>query len=161
MKRQFIFGLVAVALAANLTLGAKVYLDSSKDAGKDSPYENMEMFTYVLEKVKKEYVDGESLTYRQLVRSALEGMVGNLDPHSEFLDPDKFKDLQSDTEGKFGGIGIVVSVKDERLTVIAPMEDTPGFKAGIRTGDIIERIEGKSTDHMGVQDAVKILRGEA
>jgi len=160
MKRQFIFGVVGVALAANLALGAKVYLDSGKDVGKDSPYENLEMFSYVLEKVKKDYVDGESMTYRQLVRSALEGMVGNLDPHSEFLDPDKFKDLQSETKGQFGGLGIVVQMRDGYVTVVAPIEDTPGFRAGILSGDRIVKIEGKSTEKLAIGEVLKQLRGD-
>jgi carboxyl-terminal processing protease len=160
MKRQFIFGLVAVALAANLTLGAKVYLEASKDAGTDSPYENLELFSYVLERVKKEYVDGESLTYRALVRDALEGMVGKLDPHSEFLDPDKFKDLQTETKGQFGGLGIVVQMRDGFVTVVAPIEDTPGFRAGILSGDRIVKIEGKSTEKLSIGDVLKQLRGE-
>jgi carboxyl-terminal processing protease len=160
MKRHLIFGLVSAALVANLALGAKVYLDANKDTGKDSPYENMEMFSYVLEKVKKDYVDGESLTYRELVRSALEGMVGKLDPHSEFLDPDKFKDLQSETKGQFGGLGIVVQMRDGYVTVVAPIEDTPGFRAGILSGDRIVKIEGKSTDKLAIGDVLKQLRGE-
>ena len=160
MKRRFLYGLLTVALTANLLIGAAVYLYSAESGQKDSAYPSLEIFSIVMEKVRRDYVDGEKLSYHDLVHSALKGMLSDLDPHSEYMEPDKFKDLQSDTEGKFGGIGVVVSVKDERLTVVAPMEDTPGFKAGIRTGDIIERIEGKSTDHMGVQDAVKILRGE-
>jgi carboxyl-terminal processing protease len=160
MKRFLIFGLVSVALAANLTLGAKVYLDSSKDTAKDSPYENLETFTFVLERVKKDYVDGQSLTYRELVRSALEGMVGKLDPHSEFLDSDKFKDLQSETKGQFGGVGIVVQMRDGFVTVVAPIEDTPGFRAGILSGDRIVKIEGKSTEKMALGDVLKQLRGE-
>lgn len=160
MKRRLFYGLLTVALCANLVLGAAVYLYSAEAGQKDSAYPSLEIFSMVMERVRRDYVDGEKLSYRDLVRSALKGMLSDLDPHSEFMEPDKFKDLQSDTEGKFGGIGVVVSMKDDRLTVVAPMEDTPGFKAGIRTGDIIERIEGKSTEHMGVQDAVKVLRGE-
>lgn len=160
MKRRFLYGLLTVALIANLVIGATVYLYAADTGKKDSAYPSLEIFSLVMEKVRREYVDGKDLTYQQLVRNALKGMLNELDPHSEYMDPDKFRDLQNDTEGKFGGIGVVISVKDERLTVVAPMEDTPGFKAGIRTGDIIDRIEGKSTEHMSVQDAVKILRGD-
>lgn len=161
MKRgRFLYGLLTAVLVVNLVVGATVYLYSAESGQKDSAYPSLELFSVVMEKVRRDYVDGEKLSYRDLVRSALRGMLSDLDPHSEFMEPEKFKDLQSDTEGKFGGIGVVVSVKDDRLTVVAPMEDTPGFNAGIRTGDVIERIEGKSTDHMSVQDAVKVLRGE-
>lgn len=160
MKRRILYGLLTVALTVNLFIGAGVYLYSAESGQKDSAYPSLELFSLVMEKVRREYVDGKDLTYQELVRNALRGMLSELDPHSEFMEPDKFEDLRDDTEGKFGGIGVVISVKDERLTVVAPMEDTPGFRAGIRTGDIIQKIEGRSTEHMGVQDAVKILRGE-
>jgi carboxyl-terminal processing protease len=160
MKRRFLYGLLLVALTANLLIGAAVYLYAAESGQKDSAYPSLELFSVVMEKVRREYVDGGKLTYQDLVHNALKGMLSELDPHSEYMEADQFKDLQNDTEGKFGGIGVVISVKDGHLTVIAPMEDTPGFKAGIRTGDRIERIEGKSTEHMSVQDAVKILRGD-
>jgi carboxyl-terminal processing protease len=85
------------------------------------------------------------MTYHELVANALKGMVGSLDPHSEFLDASKYKELQDDTQGNFGGLGIVVQVKDNYLTVVSPFEDTPGFKAGIQSGDRIIKIDGKST----------------
>jgi carboxyl-terminal processing protease len=160
MKRRIVFFVVALALVANLVVGAAVYLYAAESGQKDSAYPSLELFSVVMEKVRREHVDGAQFTYQQLVRNALKGMLNELDPHSEFMEPTSFKDLQSDTQGKFGGIGVVVSMKDDTLTVIAPMEDTPGFKAGIRTGDRITRIEGKTTDRMTVQDAVKILRGE-
>src|SRR5205823_51075 len=81
-------------------------------------------------------------------------------PHSEFMDPEKYKELQSDTQGFFGGLGIVISMKDNFITVVTPMEDTPGFRAGIFSGDRILKIDGRSTEKMGLEDAVKSLRGE-
>ena len=113
-----------------------------------------------MEKVRKDYVDGQNLTYKDLVYAALKGMLNTLDPHSEFMEPEKYKELQSDTQGAFGGLGIVISMKDNFITVVAPMEDSPGFKAGILSGDRIIKIDGKSTEKMSLQDAVKILRGE-
>jgi carboxyl-terminal processing protease len=160
MKRRIIYGLVSVLLAVNLLIGARIYLTTAQAADKDSAYPSLELFSYVLEKVRKDYVDGQKLTYQELVYGALKGMLNTLDPHSEFMEPEKYKELQSDTQGAFGGLGIVVGVKNNVLTVIAPMEDTPGYKAGILTGDRIMRIDGKSTEKMTVQDAVKILRGE-
>lgn len=149
-----------VVLAANLIIGARLYLGSAEAAEKDSAYPNLELFSVVMEKIRKDYVDGKDLTYQQLVYGALKGMVNTLDPHSEFLDPEKYKELQNDTQGQFGGLGIVVSIKDEFLTVVAPMEDTPGFKAGILTGDRIIKIDGKSTEKLGLPEAVKSLRGD-
>jgi carboxyl-terminal processing protease len=113
-----------------------------------------------MEKVRKDYVDGQNLKYQDLVYAALKGMLNTLDPHSEFLEPEKYKELQNDTQGAFGGLGIVISMKDSFITVIAPMEDSPGFKAGILSGDRIIKIDGKSTEKMSLQDAVKDLRGE-
>jgi len=160
MKRRILYGLLTVALTVNLCIGAAVYLHSAESGQNDSAYPSLEIFSQVMQKVRTEYVDGQDLTYQELVRNALKGMLSELDPHSEYMEPDKFDNLRDDTEGKFGGIGVVISIRDERLTVVAPMDDTPGFRAGIRTGDVIEKIEGRSAEHMGVQDAVKILRGE-
>lgn len=159
MKRRYLYGLLTVVLTINLFVGATVYLQSA-ESKKDSAYPSLELFSRVMEIVRRDYVEGKDLTYQDLVRSALKGMLNNLDPHSEFMEPVNFQDLQNDTEGKFGGIGVVVSIKDGKLTVVAPMEDTPGFRAGIRTGDVIEKIEGKSTDQMSTADAVKVLRGD-
>jgi carboxyl-terminal processing protease len=160
MKRRLTYGVALAALAANLFLGARLYLGSAEAAEKDSAYPNLELFSTVMERIRKDYVDGKDLTYQELVQGALKGMVGTLDPHSEFLDAEKYKELQNDTQGQFGGVGIVVAVKDDFLTVVAPMEDTPGFKAGILTGDRIIKIDGRSTEKLDLADAVKSLRGD-
>jgi carboxyl-terminal processing protease len=151
--------LVAV-LSANLLIGARVYSKSAQAAEKDSAYPSMELFSYVMEKVRKDYVDGQNLKYEDLVYAALKGMLNTLDPHSEFMEPEKYKELQNDTQGAFGGLGIVVAMKDNFVTVVAPMEDSPGFRAGILSGDRIIKIDGKSTERMSLPDAVKTLRGE-
>jgi len=160
MKRRLLYAMLITALAVNLLIGARVYLTSAQAAEKDSAYPSLELFSYVMEKVRKDYVDGQNLKYQDLVYAALKGMLNTLDPHSEFLEPEKYKELQNDTQGAFGGLGIVISMKDSFITVIAPMEDSPGFKAGILSGDRIIKIDGKSTEKMSLQDAVKDLRGE-
>ena len=160
MKRRLLYGVVVTALSINLLIGARVYLNSAQAEGNDSAYPSLELFSYAMEKVRKDYVDGQKLSYKDLVYAALQGMLNTLDPHSEFMDPEKYKELQSDTQGAFGGLGIVISMKDNFITVIAPMEDSPGFRAGILSGDRIIKIEGKSTEKMSLQDAVKYLRGE-
>ncbi len=160
MKRRLVFSLVAVVLAVNLVIGARVYINSAEAAQKDSAYPNLELFATVMQKVRQDYVDGQDLSYQDLVYGALKGMIDKLDPHSEFLDPEKYKELQSDTEGQFGGLGIIIQMRDNFVTVVAPLEDTPGFRAGIMTGDRIIRIDGKSTESMSLPDAVKNLRGD-
>jgi carboxyl-terminal processing protease len=160
MKRRVLYGVVITGLVLNLMVGARLYLNSAQAAEKDSPYSSLELFSYVLEKVRKDYVDGQNLTYKDLVYGALKGMLNTLDPHSEFMEPEKYKELQTDTEGAFGGLGVVISMRDNYITVAAPMDTSPAFKAGVRSGDRIIRIEGKSTEKMTSQDAVKVLRGE-
>jgi len=160
MKKRIIYGLLLAALVFNLLLGARVYFTYAQAGEREDVYQNLELFTRVLEKVRRDYVDGEKLTYHDLIQSALKGMLGTLDPHSEFMDAEKYKELKDDTEGAFGGVGIVIGLRDNTLTVIAPMEDTPAFKAGVQTGDRIIKIDGKSTEKVGLQDAVKRLRGD-
>lgn len=161
MKRRFIFGLVVIALLVNLAVGAKIYLSAAKSAtDEDNPQANLALFNDALQKIRSEYVDGTNLTYQQLVYSALKGAVGKLDPHSEFLDAESFQQLQDDTEGQFGGLGLVVALKNGFITVVSPMDDTPGFRAGIIAGDRIIKVEGKSVEKQSLSDVVKQLRGE-
>jgi carboxyl-terminal processing protease len=161
MKRRLIYGVVIAALLLNLAIGTHIYLSSAQAAEqKDSVYPNLELFANVLEKVRTEYVDGTNLTYHTLVDTALKGMIDSLDPHSEFMDPEEYQELQSDTEGEFGGLGLVVTMKDNYVTVVTPMDDTPGFRAGILAGDRIVKINGQSADKMSLPEAVKRLRGK-
>jgi carboxyl-terminal processing protease len=161
MKRRLIYGLVITALLLNLIVGAHIYLSSAHASEqKDSVYPNLELFANVLEKVRTEYVDGTNVTYHDLVYDALKGMIDSLDPHSEFMDPEEYQELQSDTEGEFGGLGLVVAMKDNYVTVVTPMDDSPGFRAGILAGDRITKINGQSADKLSLPDAVKLLRGD-
>ena len=148
------------ALGLNLFWGAHLYYGTAQAADKNAVYDNLELFTRVLERVRDDYVDGDKTSYQDLIYGALRGMISTLDPHSEFMEPVKFDELKKDTEGAFGGVGIQIGLRDGFLTVIAPMDDTPAFKAGILTGDRMVRIEGKSTEKISLQDVVKNLRGE-
>ena len=161
MKRRLIFALVVVALLLNLALGAKIYLSAAQaSTDADNPQVNLALFNDAIQKIRNEYVDGTNLTYQQLVYASLKGAVGKLDPHSEFLDADSFQQLQDDTEGQFGGLGLVVALRDGHITVVAPMEDTPGSRAGILTGDYITQVEGQNVEGQPLADVVKLLRGE-
>ena len=120
-------------------------------------YESLEAFTNILSIVKKNYV--EEVNTKNLVTGAINGMLNSLDPHSAYLTPELYKDLQMDTQGRFGGLGIEITVKGGVLTVVSPIEDTPAFKAGIKPGDMIFKIEDEFTKDMTLVDAVKNMRG--
>jgi carboxyl-terminal processing protease len=160
MKKKILYGVLLTGLGINLLIGYQVYVQSVSAVEKDDPYQQLKLFSLVLEKVRSDYVDADKVAYPELIQSALKGMLGALDPHSEYMDTNKFQELKKDTEGQFGGVGLQIQVKDNWITVISPMEDGPGFKAGILPGDRIIKITGKSTEKMPVQDAVNRLRGE-
>jgi len=120
-------------------------------------YEYLKTFSDVIDLVKKNYV--EETKDKDIIYSAIKGILESLDPHSSFLPPDMYKDMQTETKGEFGGIGIEITIKDGFPTVITPIEDTPAYKAGIKSGDHIIRIEGKPTKNMGLIDVVKMIRG--
>src|SRR5918994_4157853 len=120
-------------------------------------YETLETFTNILSIVKKNYV--EDVETKNLVNGAINGMLSSLDPHSAYLTPDLYKELQMDTQGRFGGLGIEITVKNGVLTVVSPIEDTPAFKAGVKPGDMIFKIEEEFTKDMSMVDAVKKMRG--
>lgn len=121
-------------------------------------YDHLKTFSHVIDLVKKNYV--EPVNDKDIVYSAIRGMVESLDPHSSFLDPDMYKEMQSETKGEFGGIGIEITIKDGFPTVITAIEDTPASKAGLKPGDHIIKIDGKSTKNMGLTQVVRMIRGE-
>lgn len=120
-------------------------------------YESLEAFSNILSIVRKNYV--EDVETKNLVNGAINGMLNSLDPHSAYLTPELYKELQSDTQGRFGGLGIEITVKGGILTVVSPIEDTPAAKAGIQPGDQIFKIEDEFTKDMSLVDAVKKMRG--
>ena len=120
-------------------------------------YKNLEVFSNVLSIIQQNYV--EDIDTQETIEGAIKGMLFSLDPHSSYLKPDDFKELQVETKGSFSGIGIEITIKDDMLTVVSPIEDTPAFKAGIQAGDRIIKIEDESTKDMSLVEAVKKLRG--
>jgi len=120
-------------------------------------YESLETFTNILAIVRKNYVD--EVNTKELMTGAINGMLNSMDPHSGYLTPELYKELQMDTQGRFGGLGIEITVRNGMLTVVSPIEDTPAFRAGIKAGDQIFKIDDEFTKDMNLMQAVKKMRG--
>jgi len=160
MKRKILYCFLGLFLIFNLAVGVRVLTSSAAADSDEAGYENLTVFTRALQLIRQDYVDANKIGYKDLTYSALRGMLGSLDPHSQFMQPTDFRDMQDETRSEFGGLGIVVSTKDGVITVVSPMEDTPGFRAGILPGDQILRINGTTTEKMSLQDAIDLLRGD-
>lgn len=154
-KHGVSLSILLVGIALGFILAAQWVPNVSAVPRQD--YETLETFTNILSIVKKNYV--EDVETKNLVNGAINGMLTSLDPHSAYLTPDLYKDLQMDTQGRFGGLGIEITVKNGVLTVVSPIEDTPAFKAGVKPGDMIFKIEDDFTKDMTLVDAVKKMRG--
>lgn len=120
-------------------------------------YEELKLFSEAISLVRKNYV--EEVKPKDLIYGSIKGMLGSLDPHSSFMTPEQYKEMQVDTKGEFGGVGIQIGMKDGMLTVIAPIEDTPAYQAGIKAGDKIIKINNDFTKELSLQDAVSKMRG--
>ena len=145
----------ALLLLLTLSLGGAV---ASKSNDTAATYENLKLFTEVLSIIQSQYVD--EVASKEIIYSAIKGTLRGLDPHSSFLDPEMYREMQVETSGSFGGLGIEITLKDDVLTVVAPIEGTPASHAGILSGDRIVKIEGLSTKDMQLTDAVKRMRGK-
>jgi len=154
-KRHIKLWHLLVAAVIFWTIGTGFFQDLS--AGNDETYEGLKLFTDVIEMVEKNYVD--PVETKELLHKAIQGMVHGLDPHSALLPPEAFEELQVDTHGEFGGIGIVIEMKERFLTVVSPIEGTPADKAGIQARDIIIKVDGQLTKDMMLWEAVKMMRG--
>ena len=124
----------------------------------DLPLEDLRLFTEVFARIKRDYV--EEVDDQTLLENAVRGMLSGLDPHSSYLDPEEYQDLQVGTRGEFGGLGIEVGMENGFVKVIAPIDDTPAARAGVRSGDLIIRLDGKPVKGMSLSEAVTVMRGE-
>ncbi len=150
-----------VALGAALGVAASLHFSAVADRQASAlqlPVDDLRLFSEVFGRIKTDYV--EPVDDRKLLKGAINGMVTDLDPHSAFLDQDAYRDLQVGTQGEFGGLGIEVGAEDGFIKVIAPIEDTPAFHAGIQAGDLIIKLDDVSVKGISLTDAVKRMRGK-
>lgn len=157
-KKTFSHIKMALACAAAIfviTAGSGFFHNRSASA--KETYKGLKLFTDVLELVERNYVD--PVDTEKIIHKAIQGMIGSLDPHSMFMPPEAFSELKMDTQGEFGGIGIVITMKKAFITVISPIEGTPAYRAGIKAGDVIIKVDGESTQDMALWEAVKKMRG--
>ena len=150
-------------VVSGLIAGILVSLNFSASAGKDEaltalPVEELRSFADVYNAIKQGYV--EPVEDKKLITHAISGMLANLDPHSAYLDADSFKELQVSTQGEFGGLGIEVGMEDGFVKVVAPIEDTPAYKAGVKAGDLIIKLDDTPVKGLTLNDAVKKMRGK-
>ncbi|MFZ9131168.1 MAG: S41 family peptidase [Methylophilaceae bacterium] len=160
MKKRFKnFSLISIGVIFGIlvSINLSVFADKKEEA-KKLPVEDLRIFAEVFGKIKADYV--EEVADKKLLTEALNGMLAGLDPHSTFLDEDHFKEMQQGTAGEFGGLGIEVGMEDGFVKVISPIEDTPAFKAGLQSGDLIIKLDDKSVKGMTLNDAVKLMRGK-
>ena len=151
---------LALSFLAGVTLTAPPTVRAEKDIPLENklPLDELRTFTGVLDAVKQDYV--ESIKDKDLLENAIRGMLSNLDPHSAFLDAEAFQDLQVGTSGEFGGLGIEVGQEDGFIKVITPIDDTPAARAGVRSGDLIIRLDDTSVKGMALSDAIQRMRGK-
>ena len=147
------WALVCTVVLGVVILGPGAYRGLTDN--REDTYKGLKIFTDVLDKVEKDYVD--EVEPKKLIENAIQGMVGSLDPHSALLTPEALQELQIETHGEFTGIGIHVTMRDNLVTVVSPIEGTPAYKAGIKAGDKIIRVDGALTEDL--RDAVNRMRG--
>ena len=155
-RKLFLLALIIVVAFTGLMV-SKWSLIETVSAYENEHYDRIKTFAEALSLIKKNYV--EDVEDKDLLYGAVKGMLISLDPHSSFMTPDIYTEMKIDTKGEFGGLGIQISIKDNMLTVIAPIEDTPAYRLGVKAGDKIIKINDESTKDMSIYDAVSKLRG--
>lgn len=164
MERRSSVLKVALLLIAfsvvSFTAGALAKSAPKRANSVEEVYKELNPYVDALTLIQEKYVDEDKTKAKKLIEGSLQGMVATLDPFSQYMGADDFKDMQTETSGEFGGLGIEITTKDDRLTVITPIDGTPADKAGVKAGDMILKIGEKKTDGMNINDAVKLLRGK-
>src|SRR6266576_3961796 len=160
MKRRFVLFVLALLVVINGLVTVRLFTAHVAEYDPDNGYTQIAVFAKAIQLLRQDYVDESKTSYHDLVYAAMKGMLASLDPHSQFMEPDDFREMQDDTRSRFNGLGIEVSTKNGVLTVVTPMEDTPAAKAGILAGDQILRINGSPTEKLELQQAVNLLRGK-
>ena len=152
--------LLGIFVGAGVTLDMTVLAERAptKDDLSSLPMDELRTFTEVFARIKSDYV--EPVEDKKLLEDSIQGMLAGLDPHSAYLDADSFKDVRVETEGQFGGLGIEVTMENGFVKVVAPIEDTPAAAAGLKTGDLIIRLDDKAVKGMSLTDAVRLMRGK-
>jgi len=161
MKKRIVLLLVMASFAIGIATHNISFAEKQQEQQKqktDDLYKELELFSDAISVIRADYV--EEKTSKDLIYGALKGMLSSLDPYSQFMDPDTYSEMKVETEGEFGGIGIEITLKDDLLTIISPIDDTPAYKAGIKAGDKIVKIDGSTTKDLTLIDAVKKLRGK-
>jgi len=151
-------GLVCAGLLGGILISLQLSAIAEKETRAGLPIEELRTFAEVFNAIKQGYV--EPIDDKKLITHAISGMLSNLDPHSTYLDADAFKDLQVGTQGEFGGLGIEVGMEDGLVKVVSPIEDTPAYRAGLKTGDLIYKLDDTVVKGLTLSDAVKRMRGK-
>ncbi len=161
MKKRLRQSLLIVLLVFNVAVGVRFYQAIGAPDKEDSGYASIAVFARALQLVRQDYVDEKKVSYEELTHAAMRGMLSALDPHSQFMEPKDFKGMQDDTHSRFGGLGVVVTQREGALIIVTPMEDSPGFRAGLLPNDQIIKIDGQPTEKMDLGEAINVLRGDA
>jgi len=158
MRKKFAVGLIAAVSVIAVSVFVSLAVSATEKKKNEDLYRQVELFSDTIAIIQSEYVDEPKA--KDLIYGALKGMLSSLDPHSQFMDPDTYNELKVDTEGRFGGVGIEITIKDGILTIVTPIEDTPAWRAGLKANDRIVKINNDLTRDMTITDAVKKMRGK-